>query len=368
MRGDEEKQSHVFSYVSPEARVPKGHPIRKIKEITEEALKKMSPIFDKMYSHTGRPSIPPETLLKSQLLIALFSVRSDRQFCEKLYSDITFMWFLDRNMDDEPFDASVFSKNRERLMEHEIAARFLNEVVKLARKAELLSEEHFTADGTLIEAWASLKSFKNKDGKQKDDKGGKSDGDPGNPAVNFHGERRSNKTHQSTTDPEALLMRKGRGKEAKLSFCETVLMENRNGLIVDVAFTQARQDAETQEALRMIKKERRRGQWKAQTLGGDKGFCNNKFVGALHKAKIKPHIAKIEKRKIFGLDGRTLRSTGYKISQIKRKLVEEIFGWKKTVGGFRKTRLKGIGRNKEQSCIVAAAYNLTRMRKLMFET
>jgi len=363
MRGDEEKQGFMFSYISPETRVPKNHPLRQVKVLAEVALKKLSPIFDRMYSHTGRPSIPPETLLKSQLLIALFSVRSDRQFCEILYYNSLFQWFLDKNMDDEPFDASVFSKNRERLMEHEVAYRFLNEVVKLAREAALLSEEHFTADGTLIEAWASLKSFKRKDGK--DDK---NDGDSGNPTVNFHGEKRSNKTHQSTTDPEALLMRKGKGKEAKLSFCETVLMENRNGLIVDVSLTQARKDAETLEALRMIKKERRRGRWKVKTLGGDKGFCNNKFVGALRKAKIKPHIAKIEKWKIHGLDGRILRSIGYSISQMKRKLIEEIFGWKKTIGGYRKTRLKGIEKNKEQSSIVAAAYNLVRMRKLMFAT
>ncbi len=314
-----------------------------------------------MYSHTGRPSIAPETLLKSQLLIALFSVRSDRQFCEMLYYNSLFLWFLDMNMDDEPFDASVFSKNRERLMEQEIAHRFLSEVVKLAREANLMSEEHFTADGTLIEAWASMKSFVKKDGK--DNK--KDDGNPGNPSVDFHGEKRTNETHQSTTDPEALLIKKGKGKEAKLSFCETVLMENRNGLIVDVSLTQARKDAETKETLKMLKKERRRGKWKVKSIAGDKGFCNNKFVGSVRKMKIKPHIAKIEKWKIFGLDGRTLRSIGYAISQKKRKLVEEGFGWKKTIGGRRKTKLIGIKLNQELSSIVSAAYNLVRMAKLL---
>jgi len=363
MRGNEEKQGYMFSYISPDARVAKNHPLRKIKEMAEIALKKLSPIFDKMYSHTGRPSIAPETLLKSQLLMALFSVRSDRQFCEMLYYNSLFLWFLDMNMDDEPFDASVFSKNRERLMEQEIAHRFLSEVVNLARKSNLLSEEHFTADGTLIEAWASMKSFVKKDGK-----GNKNDGNSGNPSVDFHGEKRTNDTHQSTTDPEALLIRKGKGKEAKLSFCETVLMENRNGLVVDVSLTQARKNAEAIETLRMLKKERRRGKWKAKTIAGDKGFCNNKFVSAVRKMGIKPHIAKIEKWKILGLDGRTLRSIGYEISQRKRKLVEEIFGWKKTVGGARKTRLKGVSRNQEQSCLVAAAYNLLRMGKLVFAT
>lgn len=363
MRGDEAKQGHIFSYVSPETRVPKNHPLRRIKDLAETALKKLSPIFDRMYSHTGRPSIPPETLLKSQLLIALYSVRSDRQFCEILYYNNLFQWFLDMNMDDEPFDASVFSKNRERLMCHEIAHKFLSEIVGMARKANLLSEEHFTADGTLIEAWASMKSFVKKGGT-----GNKNDGNPGNPSVDFHGEKRTNETHQSTTDPEALLIRKGKGKEAKLSFCETVLMENRNGLIVDVSLTQARKNAETTETLRLMKKERMRGNGKTKTLGADKGFCNNKFVGALRKIKIKPHIAKIEKWKILGLDGRTLKSIGYKISQKKRKLVEEIFGWKKTVGGARKTRLKGIDRNQEQSCMVAAAYNLLRIGKLMLAT
>ena len=361
MRGNEEKQGYMFSYLSPESRVPKNHPLRKIKRLTEEALKKMSALFDKIYSIIGRPSIPPETLLKSQLLIALYSIRSDRLFCEKADLDMLFRWFLDMNMEEKMFDASVFSKNRERLMENEVAYIFLNEVIRIARKNDLMSDEHFTADGTLIEAWASMKSFVNKDGKDKR----KDDGDPGNPTVDFHGEKRKNETHQSTTDPEALLMKKAKGKEAKLSFCETVLMENRNGLIVDVSLTQARKDAETKETLRMLRKERRRGKRKVKTIAGDKGFCNNKFVGKVRKMEIKPHIAKIEKWKIFGLDGRTLRSIGYAISQKKRKLVEEIFGWKKTVGGARKTKLKGVSRNQEQSSIVSAAYNLVRMAKLI---
>ncbi len=361
MRGNETKQGYMFSYLSPEFRVPKNHPLRKIKKMAEEALKRMSPLFDRIYSIIGRPSIPPETLLKAQLLIAFYSIRSDRLFCEKADLDILFRWFLDMNMEEEMFDASVFSKNRERLMENEVAYRFLNEVIRIARENDLMSDEHFTADGTLIEAWASMKSFVKKDGGDKR----KDDGDPGNPSVDFHGEKRKNETHQSTTDPEALLMKKAKGKEAKLSFCETVLMENRNGLIVDVSLTQARKDAETKETLRMLRKERRRGKGSIKTIGGDKGFCNNKFVGKVRKMKIKPHIAKIEKWKIFGLDGRTIGSIGYAISRVKRKLVEEIFGWKKTVGGARKTKLIGVKRNQEQSSIISVAYNLRRMARLI---
>jgi len=362
MRGNEEKQGMMLTDISPESKVSKWHPLRKIKLWTEEAFKRMSPLFDELYSHTGRPSIPPETLLKSQLLMALYTIRSNRMFCERADSDLVFRWFLDMNIQDKVFDASVFSKNRKRLMENEVAYRFLNEVIKIARENDLMSDEHFTADGSLIEAWASMKSFVKKDDEDKDRK---DDGDKGNPSVDFHGEKRSNKTHESKTDPEALLIRKGLGKEAKLCFCETVLMENRNGLIVDVSLTRARKDAEAIEALRMMKKERRRGRWRAKTIAGDKGFCNNKFVGAVKRMKIKPHIAKIEKWKIFGLDGRTLRSIGYAISQKKRKLVEEIFGWKKTVGGFRKTKLKGTKLNQELASITSAAYNLIRMLKLM---
>jgi len=359
MRGNEEKQGEMFSYISPESRVPQDHPLRRIKKYAEEALKKLSPVFDRMYSYTGRPSIAPETLLKSQLLTALFSVRSDRFFCEQLDYNILYKWFLDMEIDDKPFDASVFSKNRERLMEHEVSHKFLSEIVKIAREKELLSEEYFTTDGTLIEAWASMKSFVEKGKKCKKD-----DDDPGNPSVNFHGEKRKNDTHQSTTDPEALLIKKGKGKEAKLSFCETVLMENRNGLIVDVSLASARTSSESEETLKMLEKEKRRGRNKIKAIAGDKGYCNKQFVSAVRAMKIKPHIAKIENWKIPGLDGRTIRSIGYAISQKKRKLVEEIFGWKKTVGGSRKTRLKGIRKNQEQSCITSAAYNLLRIAKL----
>jgi len=364
MRGEHNNQSYVFSYLSPEQRVPTNHPLRKIKEYADAALKTMSHRFDEMYSHTGRPSIPPETLLKSQLLIALYSVRSDRLFCEMLDYNLMFRWFLDMDMEQESFDASVYSKNRERLMNHEIAYHFLREIVNLARAANLLSDEHFTADGTLIEAWASMKSFVKKDG----DGPKRSDDDPGNPTIDFHGEKRSNATHQSTTDPDARLIRKSKGTAAKLAYCGTVLMENRNGLCIDVAVAPARKTAETTATVQMIDKEHKRGKQRIKTLGADKGFCNRGFVQALRKKDIIPHVAKIEKWRIPGLDQRTIRQTTYQISQRVRKRVEEIFGWCKSIGGLRKTRLKGTDRNQEQACIILAAYDLLRMSKLLMAT
>ncbi len=364
MRGEQNNQSYVFSYVSPEQRVPANHPLRNIKEYADAALKAMSQRFDEMYSHTGRPSIPPETLMKSQLLIALYSVRSDRLFCEMLDYNLMFRWFLDMDMEQDSFDASVFSKNRERLMDHEIAHQFLQAVVNLARAANLLSDEHFTADGTLIEAWASLKSFVKKDGA-----GAKrSDDDPGNPNVDFHGEKRSNATHQSTTDPDARLFRKSNGTAAKLAYCGTVLMENRNGLCIDIAVAPARKTAESAATVQMIDTEYKRGKHKIKTLGTDKGFCNRSFVQALRQKDIIPHVAKIEKWHIPGLDRRTIRHATYEISQRIRKRVEEIFGWCKSIGGLRKTRLKGTDRNQEQACVIVAAYDLLRMSKLLMAT
>lgn len=361
MRGSQPSQSGAFSYVSAEERVPATHPLRRIKRFTDIALSRLSRDFESMYSRVGRPSIPPEWLLKSQILMALYSVRSDRLYCEMLDYNILFHWFLDMDMDAASFDHSVFSKNRERLMEQEIAHRLLQEVIRLARNEELLSDEHFTVDGTLIEAWASLKSFKARDAqtvKNVDD-------DPSNPTVNFHGERRTNQTHQSTTDTEARLMRKGSGKAAYLSYSGHVLMENRNGLCVDIALAPATGTAERDAAIEMIRRERRRGKCRFKTVGADKGYHASDFIMKLRRLKVKPHVAVRTNKSTQGLDCRTTRHEGYAISQRKRKRVEEIFGWFKSVGGLRKTRIKGVGLNQTIAYVVAAAYNLVRMAKLM---
>lgn len=361
MRGIFEKQSVMLSFISPERRVPKDHPLRRIKAMADEELKRLSPRFDRMYSHTGRPSIPPETILKSLLLIALYSVRSERQFCEQLDYNLLFRWFLDMSMMEESFDPTVFTKNRERLMEHEIGHFFFDAVVGQARRAGLMSDDHFTVDGTLIEAWASLKSFRPK-GEDPSDR--PTDGDPGNPTVDFHGEKRSNKTHESTTDPESCLMRKAKGKEAKLSFGAQFLMENRNGMLVDIQITQATGTAEEEGAESMLKRQARKG-IKPKTLGADKGYDTQEFVRMLRGRKITPHVAQnVKRRGGSAIDGRTTRHPGYTVSQWIRKRVEEIGGWIKTVGGFRKTRFKGVARTQLAGWFVGAAYNLLRMVRL----
>jgi transposase len=353
MRGKAETQVEMLSLVTADQLVPKDHPIREIKPIVDNALRELSPTFTLMYAETGRPSIPPEHLLKACLLIALYSVRSERQFCERLQYDLLFKWFLDLNIIDPAFDASTFSKNKERLLEHEVAREFLGVVLEEARRRRLLSEDHFTVDGTLLEAWASLKSFRPKDG---------GDGTPltgeKNPSVDYHGEQRTNDTHQSTTDPEARLARKGRGKEARLCFTGHVLMENRNGLVVDVAITQATGTAEREAALDMLEQvpvSRR------ITVGADKGYDTADFVTRCRRMNVTPHVACRQTSKV---DGRTTRHTGYQVSQRIRKRVEEIFGWVKTVGGGRKLRYIGIARNRLWWELTAAAYNLVRMAKL----
>jgi transposase len=352
----------VWSYVSPEQRVPADHPLRPIKAYADKALRELDFTFDTIYSQVGRPSIPPERLLKAQLLIALFSIRSDRQFCERLDYDMMFRWFLDMNLDDPGFDASTFSKNRDRLLSQDVARKFFEAVVRLAKKEGLLSDDHFTVDGTLIEAWASQKSFKPKDSQRKDPP---SD-DPGNPTVDFHGEKRSNDTHQSTTDPEARLARKGAGKEAKLSFSQHVLMENRNGLCVDLAVFPATGTAEPEAAVDMLKRQGQKHR-KPTTLGADKGYHRRAFVEALRRRGIIPHIARIDGRKTPGLDGRTSRHETYAVSQQKRKLIEQIFGWLKTIGGMRKTRFRGVKRTELYAHMAGAAYNLVRMSNLLVE-
>ena len=291
--------------------------------MADEELKKLSSVFKRIYSHTGRPSIPPEPILKSLLLIALYSVRSERQFCEQLEYNLLFRWFLDMNLTEKGFDATVFTKNRERLMDHEVGRLFFDAVVKQARDGNLMTDEHLTVDGTLIEAWASMKSFRPK-GESPSDRPG--NGDRGNPTVDFRGEKRSNQTHCSTTDPESRLMRKGRGKEAKLCYAAHALMENRNGLLVDLKVSSATGKAEEEAAQKMNKRQARRGV-KPKTLGADKGYDRAGFVAMLRGRKITPHVAaNTERRGGSAIDGRTMRHWGYKRV---RKRVEEIFGWMK---------------------------------------
>ena len=356
MRGEVDPQSSMFHYFSVESRIPVDHPLRRVKRLAESALSAISAELDGLYARTGRPSIPPERLLKAQLLIAFYSVRSDRLFCEQLDYNLLFRWFLDLDLESGGLDQSNFSRLRERLVETDIARRFFDEVVRLARKDKLLSSDHFTVDGTLIDAWASFKSFKRKD----DDEPPKP-GD-GTGMVDFKGEKRSNATHQSTTDPDAKLMRKGNGQPAKLSYGGHALMENRSGLCVDLLITDATL-AEHQAARQLLTRARRR-KIHPKTLGADKGYHVKDFVQHLREHKIKPHIARIDGRKTPGLDGRTSCTEGYKVSQRKRKRVEEIFGWLKTVGGMRKTRFIGEARTQIAAYLSAAAYNLLRIAKL----
>jgi transposase len=361
MRGEQDSQVELLTTTSPGKRVPATHPIREIKRLADQALAKLDSTFDAMYSSIGRPSIPPERLLKAQLLIALYSVRSERQFCERLDYDLLFRFFLDMNLDDASWDATTFTKNRDRLVQHEVARHFFEEVVRQAKKAGLVSAEHFTVDGTLIEAWASLKSFRKKGEKPEDRP---PPDDRGNPTVNFHGEKRSNETHESTTDPEARLAKKGAGKESKLSYSGHVLMENRNGLCVDLRVAPATGYAERDEALEMLRRLRRRG-YDPKTLGGDKGYCLGDFPQKLLDLGIKPHLAVPDNAPARSPARRFIRSEGYKVSQVIRKRVEEIFGWGKSVAGLRRTKLKGRRRTWDGSYLIMAAYNLTRMIRLL---
>lgn len=355
MRGDASGQQEAFSYVSLEERVPADHPLRTIRARAGRALKRLSPLFAEMYAEGGRPSIPPERLLMAQLLIALYSVRSDRQFCESLSWNLLFRWFLGMTMDEPGFVPSSFSKNRQRLLEHEVAPRFFAEVLRQARAEKLLSDEHFTVDGTLIESLASLKSVRRKD----DNHGGPID--PGNHGVDFHGERRSNEMHASVTDPEAKLFRKSRAAATKLYFSGNAVAENRCGLIVDFSVD----DVLTGERAAALRQLARHPFRRIKTLAGDKGYCTKEFVRALRRRRIRPHIAFIEDgRRIPGLDRRTRRHRTYRLSQRKRKLIEQAFGWIKTVAGLRKSRFFGRARTELYALIAMSAYNLTRMARL----
>lgn len=358
MRGEDGRQRAMLVVINPEQRIPKGHPLRRIKAVADAALAQLSPLFDEMYSAVGRPSIPPERLLKASLLMALHTVRSERLFCEQLDYNFLFRWFLDLEADEASFDHSTFSRNRARLLEHEVAGEFFRAVVEQARGLNLLSDEHFTVDGTLVEAWASLKSFKRKDGAP-----GEPPDDSGNPTVNFRGQRRSNATHQSTTDPEAKLAKKGPGKEAKLCYSANALMENRNTILIDLQVEPADGFAERRAAIAMV--DGNLPGSRRITLAGDRGYDTRDFVASCRALTVTPHVAQNQARPGgSALDARTVRHPGYAISQWIRKRVEETFGWMKTVGGLRRTRYRGSARVQMHAYLVAAAYNLVRIARL----
>jgi len=355
MRGVDHQQSGMFSYISAERRVPKDHPLRAIRVMVDAALKESSWRFDAVYASSGRPSIAPEKLLRALLLQVLYTVRSERLLMEQLDYNFLFRWFVGLNIDDPVWDVTVFTKNRERLLVCDVAQGFFNAVLEQAGAGGLLSNEHFTVDGTLIEAWAGHKSFKRKGNHDQPTP----PDDPGNPGVDFHGERRTNATHQSTTDPQARLARKGSGKEAKLCYAGHVQMDNRHGLVVNTRLTQASGTAEPEAALAMAAQIP--GQHRV-TLGADKGYDRKELVRELRAQQVTPHFA----RKVYSaIDRRTTRHPGYAISQVKRKRVEEIFGWFKTVAGLRKTRHRGADRVGWVFTFAAAAYNLVRMRTLL---
>jgi len=354
MRGDDIHQDAMFSYLSPEARVPRDHPLRPIRNMVNQALAELSGDFQAMYSREGRPSIPPEKLLRALLLQVLYTIRSERLLMEQLDYNLLFRWFVGLSMDDKVWNHSVFSKNRERFLRSDLAAAFFRRILDQAAAADLLSDEHFTVDGTLIEAWASLKSFRPKDGPPPEG-GGR------NPAVDFHGEKRLNRTHASTTDPEARLFKKAKGKEAKLCFMGHVLMENRHGLVVSPHLTAATGTAEREAAVGLV--EGVPGRHRI-TVGADKAYDTQEFVQSLRALKAVPHVAQNCNGRKSAIDGRTTRHPGYAVSQRLRKRVEEIFGWMKTVGNFRKTRHRGEDRVGWVFTLTAAAYNLVRMRNL----
>lgn len=361
MRGAAKSEPEFLALFSPNQAVPKEHPLRVIKPIVDRILREMDPLFNAMYAEEGRPSIPPERLLKAQLLIALYSVRSRNLFAEQLNYNLLFRWFLDMDLTEPGFDDSTFSKNQERLLRHAVARQFFHEVVAHARLQNYVSDDHFTVDGTLIEAWASLKSFRSRTEPEKPKDPGD---DAGNPTVDFHGEKRRNQTHQSTTDPEARLYKKSPGQAARLCFGAHVLMENRHGLCVDFRVESATGVTETRAALAMLAGQKEIFGVQPHTVGADKGYHNKEFVQGCRREGTIPHVTPQKNRKVAGLDGRTTATPEYALSQKVRKRVEEIFGWMKTVGGFRKSRVLGIRRTQMEGYWVAAAYNLARLGRL----
>lgn len=357
MRGRKTAQTNFISLINIEERIPQAHPIREVKKMVGEIFRRLDDHFDDIYAENGRRSIPPERLLGAKVLMALYTVRSERQLCERLQYDLLFQWFLDINPDepDALFDASTFSKNQERLLAHATTDQFFVSVVEVARERGWVSNEHFSVDGTLIGAWASMKSFRPKNDQQGPGSG--------NCWQDFHGEKRSNETHQSTTDPEAKLLKKGRGKEAQLCFAAHAVMENRFGLCIDLRVTPSVGVTESEVAASQIQELLDRDFGPA-TIGADKGYHTREFVSEARVVGVSPHVAEVSNRQVKGLDKRTTCSKGYETSQRIRKRIEEIFGWMKTVGGFRKTRYRGVERTHGCGQMVAAAFNLVRMAKL----
>lgn len=358
MRGTTEAQTSMLTILTPESLIPPDHPIRRIKKVVEAVLADLDPEFDAMYAATGRHSVPPEQLLKASVLMALYSIRSERQFCERLQYDLLFKFFLDLTIDAEAFDHSTFSRNRERLLQHEIADRFFAAVVRQAQLRRYLSGEHFSVDGTLLEAWASHKSFRPKDG----GKGSGPSGPGRNAEVDFHGTRRSNETHQSTTDPEARLARKGDGQPARLSYAGHLLMEHRNALIADMDLTQATGYAERDTGLQLLGRLPRMA--RRRTVAADKAYDTRDFVAGCRALRITPHVAQHDTNRRSAIDGRTTRHAGHTISLRIRKRIEEPFGWMKTIAGGRKLRYIGVQRNRAWFLMAGAIYNVIRIAAL----
>jgi transposase len=352
LRGNHDQQMVMVVTKTPDQMIPHEHPIRRIKEVVEDALRELGPVFDKMYSRLGRASVPPERLLKASVLMALYSIRSERQFCERLRYDLMFKWFLNLNVDDEGFDHSTFSKNRGRLLSHRIADQFFQQVVNQARFQKYASDDHFSVDGSLLEAWASINSLKRID----DPPGAGGSSGP------VRGERLSNETHRSTTDREARLLKKSRGAPAKLAFIAEALTENENGLVVDVELVQASGTAERETALELLS---RRQRTRRGTVGADKLYDTKDFIRNCRDLEITPHVAQIVSRRGgSAIDQRTTRHNSYKASQRDRKRIEEVFGWLKTIGGCRKLRYIGLARNRIWVLLSATAYNIIRISKL----
>jgi transposase len=358
MRGDTEDLEPVFSYIRPSQRVPEDHPLRPIRAMADEALRALSGEFDQLYSKVGRPSVPPERLLRALLLQYFYGIRSERLLMEQLDYNLLFRWFVGLSMDDKVWDATVFSKNRDRLLGGDIARLFLEQIVVQARERGLTSDEHFSVDGTLIEAWASQKSFKRKDGSDEGPKGGSR-----NPEVDFRGQPRRNDTHQSTTDPQARLYRKARGHEAKLSYLGHVVVENRSTLVVGCEVTEALgSHMEREAAARLMADVMRR---QRATVGADRGYDTAGFVDAMRTQGVTPHVARNDTARRSAIDGRTTRHSGYGVSQVLRKLVEHPFGWIKSVAGLWQVKHRGRAKVDWNVTFAMAAYNLVRMRNLL---
>lgn len=365
MRGKPQAQPDFLTVLNLNAAVPGDHPLRAIKRQLDAVLKKLSPLFDDLYAADGAPSIPPEQLLKARVLTALYSVRSERLFCEQLGYNLLWLWFLDRELGEGSFDHSVFAKNYERVLSADVAKLFFAEVYDLSRREGWASDAHFTADGTLIESWASLKSFVRKDGADAAKVRSAKDEDPGNPTIHFRGEARRNATHRSTTDPESVLYRKANGKEAKLSFGGHILMENRHGLCADFTLHDPIAEPEPVVALRQMQAHPKLHEGvRVKTVGADKAYHRKDFVAGCREQNIAPHVACKDGVNIPGLDGRTTTKGSYRVSQRIRKRVEEIFGWIKAVGGLRRSRYRGRERTQAWACFVAGTYNLLRMARL----